>query len=87
MSEAILEPELPIIDPHHHLWDLRSRIALFPEPRHPFLEALTRGAYYNFDALHGDITSGHNVVGTVYMECGAFYRAGDERCAESGGRG
>ncbi|MBA3504934.1 MAG: hypothetical protein H0T80_04030 [Betaproteobacteria bacterium] len=22
--EAILDPALPIIDPHHHLWDLRS---------------------------------------------------------------
>ncbi len=21
LSEAILEPELPIVDPHHHLWD------------------------------------------------------------------
>ena len=20
-SEAILEPNLPIVDPHHHLWD------------------------------------------------------------------
>ena len=20
-NEAVLEPELPIIDPHHHLWD------------------------------------------------------------------
>ena len=25
MTEDILEPELPIIDPHHHLWDLRVR--------------------------------------------------------------
>ncbi len=22
--EAVLEPELPIIDPHHHLWDIRN---------------------------------------------------------------
>jgi L-fuconolactonase len=22
--EAVLEPELPIIDPHHHLWDIRT---------------------------------------------------------------
>ena len=21
--EEVLEPDLPIIDPHHHLWDLR----------------------------------------------------------------
>lgn len=74
--EQILEPELPIIDPHHHLWDLRPLIGAFPEPRHPFLEALTRGAYYTFDGLQADLASGHNVIGTVFMECGAFYRAG-----------
>jgi hypothetical protein len=26
-KETILEPELPIVDPHHHLWD-RRRLAL-----------------------------------------------------------
>jgi L-fuconolactonase len=76
MTEAILEPELPIIDPHHHLWDLRARLAALSESSHPFVKALTSGAYYTFDALHADVTSGHNVIGTVYMECGAFYRSG-----------
>ncbi len=23
-EEAVLEPALPIVDPHHHLWDLRT---------------------------------------------------------------
>lgn len=76
MPEVILEPDLPIIDPHHHLWDLRPLVGAFPEPRHPFIEALTRGAHYTFDALQDDLASGHNVIGTVFMECGAFYRAG-----------
>ncbi|MEO0031614.1 MAG: hypothetical protein RIS94_1372 [Pseudomonadota bacterium] len=75
VSEAILEPDLPIIDPHHHMWDLRPLLGAFPSPRHPFLDALALGAYYTFDALHADTHSGHNVIGTVYMECGAFYRA------------
>ena len=22
--EKVLDPELPIVDPHHHLWDLRK---------------------------------------------------------------
>ena len=74
--EAILEPDLRIIDPHHHLWDLRPLMAAFPEPRHPFIETLSRSAYYTFDTLHADATSGHNVVATVYMECGAYYCAG-----------
>jgi L-fuconolactonase len=72
-TEAILEPELPIIDPHHHLWDLRPLIDAFPTPRHDFIEALVDAAYYTFDALHADTQSGHNVIGTCFMECGAFY--------------
>ena len=76
MSEPILEPELPIIDPHHHLWDLRPLLPVLAEPYHPFIAALVDAAYYGFDALHADTHSGHNVVGTVFMECGAFYRAG-----------
>lgn len=75
MNEAILEPGLPIIDPHHHLWDLRPLLHALPEPRHDFLEALVGAPYYTFDALHADTQSGHRVVGTVFMECGAFYDA------------
>ena len=75
MTEEILEPELPIIDPHHHLWDLRPLVPAFPEPRHAFIEAIAGAAYYTFDELHADTHSGHNVVGTVFMECGAFYDA------------
>ncbi len=73
MTEAIIEPDLPIIDPHHHLWDLRPLIPMFPEPRHRFIEALVPAAYYTFDHLHQDVTSGHNIIATVFMECGAFY--------------
>ena len=81
MTEAIIEPDLPIIDPHHHLWDLRPLIDAFPQPRHDFLEALVDASYYTFDELHADTHSGHNIVGTVFMECSAFYDAsrGDEK--------
>jgi predicted TIM-barrel fold metal-dependent hydrolase len=71
--EAILDPDLPIIDPHHHLWDLRPLLAAFPEPRHLFIEALVDAAYYTFDQFHADATSGHNIVASVFVECGAFY--------------
>ena len=30
-AEDILEPELPIIDPHHHLWDNARHRYLVPE--------------------------------------------------------
>ncbi|MDY7097168.1 MAG: amidohydrolase family protein [Pseudomonadota bacterium] len=73
MTETIIEPDLPIIDPHHHLWDLRAMLPMFPEPRHRFIETLVPAAYYGFDHLRADVTSGHNVIATVFMECGAFY--------------
>ncbi|MFZ1742626.1 MAG: amidohydrolase family protein [Pontixanthobacter sp.] len=78
MQEEILEPELAIIDPHHHLWDLRPLIPMFPEPRHDFIEAIAGAAHYTFDQLLTDVQTGHNVVGTVFMECGAFYNSAAE---------
>lgn len=30
-AEAVIDPELPIIDPHHHLWDVPGRRYLFDE--------------------------------------------------------
>jgi len=56
IPEAILEPDLPICDPHHHLWDFPASRYLLPE-------------------LLADLTSGHNVESTVFVECGSFYRA------------
>ncbi|MEM1051011.1 MAG: amidohydrolase family protein [Pseudomonadota bacterium] len=74
MTETVLEPELPIIDPHHHLWDLRAMLPMFPEPRHRFLETLIPVAHYTFDHFNEELASGgHNIIGTVFMECGAFY--------------
>ncbi len=75
MTEEILEPELPIIDPHHHLWDLRPMLGVFPQPFHHFVASVARTPYYTFNELHADTTSGHNVIGTVFMECGAFYNS------------
>ena len=31
MPEAIIEPDLPIIDPHHHLWDRPGNLYLLDE--------------------------------------------------------
>lgn len=73
MPEEVIEPDLPIIDPHHHLWDLRPLLPAFPEPRHPFIETIAGAAHYTFDHLLADLTCGHNIVATVFMECGAFY--------------
>jgi len=60
MNEDVLEPNLPILDPHHHLW------------RHP-------ASTYMTEELRADTGSGHNVVGTVFVECASGYRdAGPE---------
>jgi L-fuconolactonase len=49
-SEA-LEPELPIVDCHHHLFG-----------------APTDRLFYQLEDLHRDLNSGHQVIGTVYVE-------------------
>ena len=57
--EAPLEPDLPICDPHHHLWDLQpGRVA----PR------------YLLDEILDDVGAGHNIVSTVFIECGAMFK-------------
>lgn len=79
MPEAILEPDLPIIDPHHHLWDRPAAfLAQLPPPKHGFDHIIRRTPRYLLDELMADLNSGHNVIGTVYMECGAMYRADAE---------
>ena len=59
-TEPILEPELPICDPHHHFWDRRAE-------RTPYQR-------YLLDELLDDITGGHNVRSTVFIECRSMYR-------------
>lgn len=81
MPEEIIEPDLPIIDPHHHLWDLRPLLPAFPAPRHPFLDTLAHNPHYTFDQLLAHLSTGHNIRATVFMECGAFYNSdyGEEK--------
>ena len=80
MAEPILDPDLPIVDPHHHLWDQRSYAArpVVPggPPEHPFMTAIASARRYLLDELLADTGSGHKVVATVFVECGSFYNAG-----------
>ena len=67
--EEVLEPDLPIIDPHHHLWDIRTFTTT--EPYVSFEQKV-----YLCEEIATDIReSGHNVEKTVFAQCGAFYRA------------
>ena len=53
-SEAALEPDRPICDSHHHLWD---------RPDDPYFA----------EDFAADLQSGHNIVSTVFIECGSRY--------------
>jgi predicted TIM-barrel fold metal-dependent hydrolase len=57
-TEEAIEPDLEIVDPHHHMWDTE-----------------TRYGRYELDDLRLDTGAGHNVVETVFIDCGANYRA------------
>ena len=72
-QEEILEPELPICDPHHHFWDKR------PE-RIPYQR-------YLLPELLADVNQGHNVRSTVFIEPRAMYRPIRAGREAAGGRG
>ncbi|MGR3781183.1 MAG: amidohydrolase family protein [Albimonas sp.] len=72
--EEILEPDLPIIDPHHHLW--RGRASHEQPPVHGFNKVLEMVPDYMFDEMLADMNSGHDVRATVFVDCRAFYRDG-----------
>jgi predicted TIM-barrel fold metal-dependent hydrolase len=59
LREEVLEPGLPIIDAHHHLWDDD--------------ESLMREEYL-LDDLAVDVASGHNIEATVFIEANARHR-------------
>ena len=58
--EPILEPQLPICDPHHHFWDFRT--ARIPYQR------------YLLHELIADVDCGHNVRSSVFIEARSMYR-------------
>src|SRR3546814_1159445 len=72
--EPSLEPGLPVVDPNHHLWDRRN-YAPPASGEHPFITAIAGAQRYLLDELVADTGSGHNVIATVFVECGAFYKA------------
>jgi L-fuconolactonase len=61
MAMAAVEPDLPIIDPHHHLWD-------FPAT------ATQAARRYVVEDFLRDAAAGHNLVSSVFVECSTKYR-------------
>ena len=67
--EEALEPELEIVDPHHHLWDMRQLKGF------NFL-GIMRQQYYMVDEIVDDMVGGgHNITHTCYAEAHSFHSA------------
>lgn len=58
--ETAIEPDLPILDAHHHLWDDLTNPLATPYP---------------LPSLLADLHGGHRVVATIYAECSDHYYA------------
>jgi len=77
----IIDPDQP--SPHYPVrpqWlALHTETALYPEqgivdPHHHLWDRKADGRYFMHDLL-ADMDSGHRILDTVFMECGAMYRA------------
>ncbi|MDP9010011.1 MAG: hypothetical protein M3N91_15110, partial [Pseudomonadota bacterium] len=56
--EPILEPDLPIIDPHHHLWDWpQALFANRPVPQHGFDTVIRRAMRYLLPEFLADLNT------------------------------
>jgi len=67
--EDPIDPDIPICDPHHHLWDYPDDL---PENRVPTYARHVR--HYLLKELLEDTGGGHNIEQTVFMECSSMYR-------------
>jgi len=65
-QEPALDPALPIVDTHHHLYDqLAEKFASLSGGRRRYL----------IDEMLQDIGGDHNIVATVFVDADAMYRA------------
>ena len=75
LVEAVIEPDLPIVDPHHHLWDRGTAYDAVPADAHPFTRTMALRPHYLLPEFLEDLNSGHNIRATVFIDCRAFWRA------------
>ena len=68
-QEEPLDTDLPICDPHHHLWDYPDSL-----PENQVRKSARLIRHYLFKQLLADIDSGHNIVKTVFIQCGSMYK-------------
>ena len=66
IQETPIDPALPIVDTHHHMYDrLPEKFASLSGGRRRYL----------IDELLDDMNCGHNVVATIHVDADAMYRA------------
>ena len=65
--EPILDPDLPINDTHHHLWQRRGGGARGESWEVPEFR-------YLLEEFLADCNTGHNIVGSVFLQCHSMYR-------------
>jgi hypothetical protein len=68
-GEPIVEPALPIVDPHHHLWFRPAAVIQALEQdrglmTRALMPAFRRHARYLLDEFLSDVRSGHNIRAT-----------------------
>jgi predicted TIM-barrel fold metal-dependent hydrolase len=63
VDTEIFGPGLPIIDTHHHLWNIGEWFFSMPGT-----DGIRRYSRYLFDEFLADLDTGHDVRATVYME-------------------
>ena len=68
-GEEPIDPDIPICDPHHHLWDYPNNI-----PENLIRESHRHVRHYLLKELLEDLGGGHNIVQTVFLECHSMYR-------------
>jgi predicted TIM-barrel fold metal-dependent hydrolase len=89
-AEPILEPDLPIVDPHHHVWVLPYAMldaldAIADDDGRAIARTYRLHRRYLIDELLADLTSGHNIRATVFAEAHTMYRAGGPDAMKSVG--
>ncbi len=78
-TEPIIEPDIPIVDPHHHLWFVPESVIAARTANDSLLSrALApmyrRHARYLFDDFLADVRTGHDVRASVFVDGHAMYR-------------
>jgi predicted TIM-barrel fold metal-dependent hydrolase len=75
--EEILDPDLPCIDPHHHVWLMSDhRLKEWIDDWPSVGEVVADVPQFLFPELHANVTgSGHNFVATMYADAQMMFKA------------